>query len=87
MFDNLHTDSSPESEYEVGSFNSELLNEIHETEQSTCENMDALDSFMISTEDNDQEKATLELQNFIRNWTIKHRLQNNAVSDLLSYLK
>lgn len=32
------------------------------------------------------DKATLELKNFLRSWTIKHTVGNNAVSELLSHL-
>lgn len=76
MFDDLHTDSSPESDAEDASFNSETYNE----------DMNTSNSFMKDIVDNGHKKAKLEMQDFLRQWAIKHKVKGSALSDLLSHL-
>lgn len=84
----MHTDSSPESDDEVASFNYELLNyEISENEQNEYTHLAASESSLEDIEDNDPEKATSELKNFLRNWAVINGVKSCAVSDLLSHLK
>lgn len=91
VYSNLHSDSSPESDCEIASFDDNLSdNGICENEQNQHEILAILDSSLEDTEDtiqNNPEKATLRLKTFLRNWTVTNGVKSCAVSDLLSHLK
>lgn len=86
--DNLHPASNHELSY-YGTYEYEEYQrqDLNTSDSSSEENED--DPIKIDSDDveDDSDKATLEFKNFLRNWTIKHAVRNNAVSDLLLHLK
>lgn len=84
IYNDLHTDSSPESDHKVAP-DYDLHNEICEKKPNISGTLTNLD---LSLEEIEYvQKATSEFKIFLRNWAIIHGVKSCAVSDLLSQLK